>query len=442
MTLDRKVLLLASAAFAVTLAATPCIAAGQATSLYSFAGATGDAAAAFGAPVSDGGALLLGTSYEGGTGPCTGFLAGCGTIYSLALHSRNGTWTATESVVLNFQGGNDGSGPKGTLVAGPGGVFYGTTSQGGTNSNGTIFSLTKQHGKWIKSILHNFTGADGGSPSGTMLLGSDGALYGTADGGQYGQGVVFQLKPPVAPGTPWIETPIFSFPATYPNAPATPTALIGDPSTGFYGTTEYGGSGPCTIYNGGNPPIPSGCGTVYTLQQASPGIWTQAVIYNFQGGRSDGKNAGALIMGGDGKLYGTTYDGGRGPTKYCPFGCGIVYSLAAGSTPGSWTETVLTAFFEPSEGYANPTGLFYISSSELMITTVPRDGDAFSTVLDLKPDTARGTWSPRWSIGDALGQGETNPFLTPYHNTFLGVAAYGGAHSDGSVFLLTHGQRF
>lgn len=437
MAFGRTGLLLASFALSVALAPSPGLAADQAASLYSFAGAPGDAAAAFGAPVSAEGPLLLATSYEGGSGPCTGFLPGCGTIYALTVHDTGGTWSVAEKVLVNFQGGNDGSGPKGTLVAGPGNVFYGTTSQGGIFGNGTVYSLTKQSAKWVKTILHNFSGADGGSPSGALLLGSDGALYGTAGGGQYGQGVVFQLKPPAAPGTSWTETPIFNFPATYPNAAATPTALIGDPATGFYGTTEYGGSGPCTIYNGDNPPIPSGCGTVYTLVQTSPGSWSQSVIYNFQGSRSDGKNAGALVIGGDGKLYGTTYDGGRGLSKYCPFGCGIVYSLTQGSTPGQWTETVLAAFNQPNAGYANPTGVTYISPAQLLITTVPRDGDAFSTVLDLEPDT-HGAWIAKWSIGDVLGHGETQPFLMPYHKTFLGVAAYGGANGDGSVFVLTH----
>ncbi len=438
MAFDRKSVFLTSLALSLALAAAPAFAAHQFTSLYSFTGAPGDAAASFGAPVPAGGSLLLGMSAEGGSGSCSGgALPGCGTIYTLVTHDTSGTRTVTETVVVNFQGGNDGSAPKGTLVTGPGNVFYGTTSLGGMSGDGTVFSLTKQRARWIKTIIHNFTGSDGHSPSGALLLGGDGALYGAAGGGQYGQGVVFQLKPPASAGAPWTETPIFNFPATYPNAQTEPTALIGDPSTVFYGTTEYGGSGPCTIYNGGNPPIPSGCGTVYTLKQTSPGNWTQTVIYNFQGSRSDGKNAGALIMGGDGKLYGTTYDGGRGPAADCPFGCGIVYSLAPASTPGSWTETVLTAFNQPTLGYANPTAVTYISSTQLLVTTAPRDLDAYSTVLSLGPDPVHGGWSAKWSIGENLGSGQTNPFLLPLHGGMLGVSAYGGAHGDGSVFQLT-----
>jgi uncharacterized repeat protein (TIGR03803 family) len=429
---------LTSLALSLALAPVPVFAAGQFTSLYSFAGAPADAGASFGAPVSAGGSVLLGMSAEGGSGSCSGgALSGCGTIYALVTHDTAGTRTVTETVLLNFQGGNDGSAPKGTLVAGPGNVFYGTTSQGGANGNGTVFSLTKQGGKWTKTIIHNFTGADGGDPSGALLLGSDGALYGSAGGGQFGKGVVFQLKPPASAGAPWTETPIFNFPAIYPNALTEPTALIGDPSTGFYGTTEYGGSGPCTIYNGGNPPIPSGCGTVYTLVQTSPGNWTQTIIYNFQDSRSDGKNAGALIVGANGTLYGTTYDGGRGPSNDCPFGCGIVYSLTHGSTPGSWTETVLTAFNQPTLGYANPTGVTYISSTQLLVTTAPRDLDAYSTVLSLGPDPVHGGWSAKWSIGEDLGTGQTNPFLLPLHGGMLGVTAYGGGHGAGSVFQLT-----
>jgi uncharacterized repeat protein (TIGR03803 family) len=51
-------------------------------------------------------------------------------------------------------------------------------------------------GSWTETILHNFTnGADGGSPSG-LALSADGILYGTTTlGGANGKGTVYTLAP-------------------------------------------------------------------------------------------------------------------------------------------------------------------------------------------------------------------------------------------------------
>ncbi len=420
-------------ALACAVFAAPALAEYTATSLASFAGAP-DVAAPSGAPVAAGGNLYLGTSVAGGTGPCSGGIKpGCGTIYAITLNGTTGSWSATTALLYSFLGGTDGAGPRGQLVSAPGGVFYGVTSQGGASGNGTLFSLAQAAGVWTKTILYNFDGTHGGTPTGAMLLGSDGALYGTASsGGVHGSGVVFRLK---HTRTGWVETAIYSFPKARPQTQILPAALIGDPATGFYGTTQYGGTGHCKFYNGGNPELPAGCGTVYSLAKATTGMWTHAVLYNFAGGTDDGRNAGAITLGANGFLYGVTYDGGHGPKSLCPYGCGIVYSLAPSANPVGSTETVLKYFAQPALGEANPTGLAFVNPTEMLVTTVPRDLDAFSTVLSL--DDASG-WNVKAPIGNALGSGPTNPFLLSIGGgKYLGVTSYGGSSGNGSVFLLT-----
>ncbi|MBV9102329.1 MAG: hypothetical protein JO060_02000, partial [Candidatus Eremiobacteraeota bacterium] len=46
-------------------------------------------------------------------------------------------------------------------------------------------------------ILHDFTGGkDGANPKAEPIIGPDGYLYGTTEGGgKYGNGVVYQLRP-------------------------------------------------------------------------------------------------------------------------------------------------------------------------------------------------------------------------------------------------------
>jgi uncharacterized repeat protein (TIGR03803 family) len=85
-----------------------------------------------------------------------------------------------------------------TVLLGPNGVLYGTTS-GGASNYGAVFELTppaSSGGSWTETILHSFTGgADGGVPNG-LTLAPDGTLYGTTlGGGTNAEGTVFALTP-------------------------------------------------------------------------------------------------------------------------------------------------------------------------------------------------------------------------------------------------------
>ena len=88
--------------------------------------------------------------------------------------------------------------PQGTLVAGGGGVFYGASQTGGSAGTGTIF---KRQADGSLVVLRNFaalaahTGfnSGGAAPSGALLL-SGSTLYGTTSlGGANGQGVLFSI---------------------------------------------------------------------------------------------------------------------------------------------------------------------------------------------------------------------------------------------------------
>ena len=81
------------------------------------------------------------------------------------------------------------------------GALYGTTYQGGTANDGTVFRLTPpatSGDAWKETVLYHFSGGkDGGEPQAPPLL-LHGMLYGTTStGGATGHGTVFKL---VAPG--------------------------------------------------------------------------------------------------------------------------------------------------------------------------------------------------------------------------------------------------
>ena len=62
---------------------------------------------------------------------------------------------------------------------------------------GTVFKLTPSNGGWIYTLLHEFSDAASGGeyPIGGLALDAQGNLYGTASGGTYGAGVVWEITP-------------------------------------------------------------------------------------------------------------------------------------------------------------------------------------------------------------------------------------------------------
>jgi len=95
-------------------------------------------------------------------------------------------------------------------------------------------------------------------------------------------------------------------------------------------------------------------GAIFELY-SSGGIWTEKVLYQFQGGNDGSGATGGMIFDASGNLYGTTYAGGG--SANCSRGCGTVFELSPPSMPGgSWTETVLYSFEGgPADG-ASPMG--------------------------------------------------------------------------------------
>ncbi|MBA4056195.1 MAG: hypothetical protein C0490_15880, partial [Marivirga sp.] len=143
-----------------------------------------------------------------GTNPAGGFLTTPnGRLYGLM--SKNGQYgggtlffTADVlgtgiTVLASFDGANTGRSPKGTPIQGRDGRLYGTTEYGGVHDLGVIFSfdITKTQQKLIK--LTDFDGvAKGSNPTGSLVLASNGRLYGmTKNGGIHGHGVIFSILP-------------------------------------------------------------------------------------------------------------------------------------------------------------------------------------------------------------------------------------------------------
>lgn len=211
-----------------------------------------DGASPYGGLILDRKGNAYGTTEAGGNALCFDNV-GCGVVFKLAPDG-------TETVLYRFQGPpNDGESPLSALIEDRSGNLYGTTSEGGIQSDycdipvgcGTVFKLAPDG---TESVLFYFRGgATGDEPIGGLVEDAAGNLYGTtAQGGSKSNtsyGTVFEISPDGK------ETVLHRFTdqadGAYPAA-----GLVMDNSGHLYGTAQEGGGGYCSG---------SGCGTIFEV---------------------------------------------------------------------------------------------------------------------------------------------------------------------------------
>jgi uncharacterized repeat protein (TIGR03803 family) len=149
-----------------------------------------------------------------------------GTVFKM-----NGT-THALSVLVAFNGSN-GANPEGGLVADGAGNLFGTTSAGGTNSDGTIFEI--DHTTGSLTTLANFNGTNGSQPMCTLLMDTNGNLFGSTErGGPHLDGTLFKID-----GISHQLTTLYNFRGTDGMFPS--GSLVLDSQGDLFGTTQNGG---------------------------------------------------------------------------------------------------------------------------------------------------------------------------------------------------------
>jgi len=404
-------------ALALALATAPAAAGQTFHVIHSFSG-TADGSIPNSTMILDQAGNLYGTTSYGGAQPGN---AGSGIVFKLV--KRNSSWVLTPT--YTFQGGSDGAYPGATLVIGPNGSLYGTTSLGGNPGCpaglgcGTVYQLQPPPRAcqsvlcpWTKTVLYRFTGGvDGANPAyGQLVFDHPGNIYGTTGGGgDVGSGVVYELS---HAGGGWQASVLYSFDGMGDGVEPQ-SGVIFDSQANLYGTTVRGGAqGNGTVYeltssesgwviskqydiaNEGNSPYagvildqlgnvygatllggPGNGGTIFQLV-ASGGQWSSSIIGRFS--PSGGQGLGAfsnLSMDAAGNLYGTTGTDGA-------LGFGSVFKLAPQN--GSWVQTTLHDFAGGSDG-CNPSGGVTLGPDGSLYGTTQGCGAGYGVVWVIAP---------------------------------------------------------
>ena len=231
---------------------------------------------------------------------------GQGTIFKI-----NRT-TSAFTVLRNMSFLADGSNPRASLIVGSDGNLYGTNSAGGASGGGTIFKISTTG---TFTVLRSLVVAtDGGKPAGALFRGTDGSYYGmNNDGGSNLYGTIFKIS---STGTYTVLTRLNG--GITANQPQESVAQGAD--FGYYGTTLTGG-----INDQGT--IFKICGGVYTL------------LRSFKSTTDGSLPKGSLLQASDGNFYGVTSTGGTSNAgtifRITPSGTFTVLRNLVGSSDGS-----------------------------------------------------------------------------------------------------------
>ena len=331
------------------------------TRLYSFGAVTNsqgyslDGSSPYGGLIQGSDGNFYGTTYGGGR-------TNQGTVFAFAT---NGTLTLLHEFTGD-DGSADGAKPyTGSLVEGAPGVFYGTTSEGGTNKDGTIYQITTAG---TLTTLFQFASTNGLNPYSSLSLGTDGYLYGTtSSGGSNNYGLAFRLT------TNGALTTLFQFPANGTNGfyPEGGLAL-------GYNNTLYG-----TTYTGGAKSV----GTLFQLT-TNGSITT---LYSFTNGAGGANPYAGLIRDAAGNLYGATlYGGNQG-------GYGTVFRWSDPTPPTNtitlptagqrWSNAVFAASGKAADNVAVAAVFYSVNASDWVSAATTNKWTNWTAQVTFTPGT-------------------------------------------------------
>lgn len=381
---------------------------GTLTTLHTFsvlgsASENSDGASSYAALVQGRDGYLYGTASAGGAhAEGTIFrMNSTGSVFSV-VHSFN--TLASGSV------NSDGAQPSAALIQGAGSDnnFYGLSTTGGTGALGTAFRFATGGGSF--TVLHSFSGSEGGDYTNALTEGSDGNFY---VAGVYSGSVILKLTPTGSVSV------VHKFSNSEGQVPA--GALVPNTDGFFYGVAEAGG-----IYNGG---------TFFKVTAA--GALTRLGNFGLVSNSDGAYSTSALTKGTDGNFYGTASQGGV-------YGNGTIFKLTA-----SGTFTVLHSFSTEGDNADNSDGalpgatLIQGKDGNFYGTTPAGGTSGTGTIFKI---TATGTFTTLSSFAalsgtdnktNSVGASPIAGLIQATDGNFYGTATKGGANGNGTIFRVT-----
>ena len=321
----------------------------------------------------------------------------------------SGVASAQFSVLHSFTGGADGANPYYGAPAITGSTIYGTANLG-AGGGGVVFSVNTDGSGF--AVLHTFTNVapDGYQPLGTVAL-SGSTLYGTtyyggSGNGTAGYGTVFAVN---TDGSGYQTLHSFTTSTGYKPY----GAVIVDGST-LYGMTYYGAG--------------TGVGSIYSLPTDGSSFTN---LHTFVGGMNDGSRplGGSLLLN-NGALYGTTVHGGTG-SAIGTANDGVVFSV----NPDGSGYTNLVNFTGGTTNGANPYGSLTLVGSKLYGMTRIGGSANLGTIFSVNTDGTGYTNLFNFTGGTTNGA-NPNGSLTLDGPVLFGTTKTGGTSNLGTVFMV------
>jgi uncharacterized repeat protein (TIGR03803 family) len=419
-------------------------------------------------------------------------------------------------VKFNFDDTNNGSAPQSALIQGKDGKLYGTTEYGGASGDGIMFQYDLSTSTFTKKFDFDDSGKSTGKYCiGAMVQATDGMLYGMGyNGGMDNSGVVYKYDPststltkqfdfhqaktgshPVGAIVPAKDKMLYGVtqfggtknngtiyqfdPTTYSytkkidfdkaisgDAPTAPLLLASDRK--FYGTTSYGGPNddgilfqydpatniltPKVEFGGAKGSDPCGelvqlsNGKIYgttreggaknegVIFQFDPATGTYEKKIDFEGKVKGSYPEGGLTLAADGKLYGVTTGGGVNSSASIASGFGVLFQYDP-----STNDFVKKIDFDGNGNGPNPNGtLVKTANGKLygMTTTggATSDTNHVGEGVLFEFDPATSLINNKLDFDMEKGRNPNGTLLLASDGNLYGVTNTGGKHDMGVIF--------
>lgn len=204
------------------------------------------------------------------------------------------------------------------------------------------------------------------------------------------------------------------------------TGLTMDGSGNIYGTAFSGGA--------------QKYGAIFSLYN-NKGSWLLTTMYSFKEGSDGAGPIGALVVGPDGVLYGSTSAGGAGPCmgESGYRGCGTVYSLTRSSrAPANTWVSVILFSFSKTDGFDPQGPLTFDSSGNIYGTTVGGGDAGWGVIYKLVPSGGGWTqdivYQPQ---GKGDGASPMGGVVLDHSGNLYGIFSQNGPNNHGAVYELS-----